>query len=64
MATECTPIEPTVCTGDRLYEVAAILATAILRLHAKHVSGREKRRFCPDNLLELPAKTDPHAIRP
>lgn len=51
----------TVTDGERLKEVAEILATGLLRLHA---GGMKKRRILTDNRLDVPAETTPHAVDP
>jgi len=48
--------------AERLDEVAMILASAMLRLGAKRVSGQKKREILRDNCLGCPAKTRPPAV--
>ena len=50
--------------AQRLDEVAGILAAALLRLCAKHVSSLKKREISRDNSLGCPAETRPPAVDP
>ena len=47
--------------GERLDEVAGVLATGLLRLRS---CREEKREFFPDNCLAVPPDTSPHAMDP
>jgi hypothetical protein len=49
-------------SAKRLDEVAVILASAMLRLRAKHASSPKKREFPRDNSLGCPGETRPPAV--
>jgi len=50
--------------GERLDEVAQVLAAGILRLRCEAGLPRKKREFCRDNCLEIPPETRPPAVEP
>ena len=48
--------------AERLAELAMILASAMLRLGAKRVTGLKKREISRDNCLGCPVETRPPAV--
>lgn len=54
-------VSATMTPSQRLDEIAAILAGALLRLHTR---GRKERECFRDSHLEVPPQIGPYAIGP